>query len=74
MRDEPFFTVPQLPFAEYRASRHCTRTYTPHMQRCFSIGAIERGEILYRLCAWIFRIEKFTGGMLAVFGLLLAFD
>jgi hypothetical protein len=40
----------------------------------FSIGEVERGEILYRLDARMFRIEKFSGGMLLIFGLLLALD
>jgi hypothetical protein len=31
-------------------------------------------RIKIRLDAWIFRIEKFAGGMLAIFGILLALD
>ncbi len=31
-------------------------------------------RIKTRLGVWIFRIEKFAGGMLAIFGILLALD
>jgi len=40
----------------------------------FSIGEVERGEILYRMDARMFKIKKFSGGMLTIFGLLLALD
>lgn len=49
MHQERFFTDPRLPFAECRASQQSSRTFKPHMHRCFSIGAVERGEILYRV-------------------------
>ncbi|WP_028317087.1 AraC family transcriptional regulator [Desulfobulbus elongatus] len=48
MADERFFADPRLSFAEGRFSRQSTRTFKPHMHRCFSIGAVEEGEILYR--------------------------
>jgi AraC-like DNA-binding protein len=49
MPQERFFTDPRLPFAECRSSRQSTRTFKPHMHQCFSIGAVEQGEILYRV-------------------------
>jgi AraC-like DNA-binding protein len=49
MHEERFFTDPRLPFAECRASQHSARTFKLHMHQCFSIGAVEQGEILYRL-------------------------
>lgn len=49
MHQERFFTDPRLSFAECRASQQSSRTFKPHMHRCFSIGAVERGEILFRV-------------------------
>jgi len=49
MPQERFFTDPRLPFAEGRSSRQSSRTFKPHMHRCFSIGAVEEGEIRYRV-------------------------
>lgn len=46
---ERFFRDARLPFAEWRHSTNSTRTYKPHMHRCFSIGAVDRGKIHYRL-------------------------
>ncbi|WP_319587584.1 hypothetical protein [uncultured Desulfobulbus sp.] len=51
MHEERFFTDSRLPFFECRTSQDSTRTYTPPMHRSFSIGAVERGEILYRVAA-----------------------
>lgn len=53
---ERFFTDPRLPFVECRHSTDSTRTFKPHMHRCFSLGAVGRGEILYRLEDQSFRL------------------
>jgi len=47
--EEHFFADPRLPFVEGRFSRHSARTFKPHMHRCFSIGAVEAGQILYQV-------------------------
>lgn len=49
MRQERFFTDPRLPFVECRVSQASVRTFKPHIHGCFSIGAVTRGEILYRV-------------------------
>jgi len=56
MHEERFFKDPRLPFAECRHSTNSTRTFKPHMHRCFSIGAVDRGEIRYRLEEQTFRL------------------
>lgn len=49
MHEERFFSDPRMPYAECRCSRHSSSTFKPHMHRCFSIGAVLEGEILYRV-------------------------
>ncbi len=61
MHQERFFADPRLPFAECRASQQSSRTFKPHMHRCFSIGAVERGEILFRVDERRYRLRP--GGL-----------
>lgn len=46
---ERFFNDNRLPFAEARFSTGSTSPFKPHMHRTFSIGAVSRGEVLYRV-------------------------
>lgn len=47
MRSERFFKNDLLPFAEVRYSRDSTLPFKPHMHHTLSIGAVDRGEVLY---------------------------
>jgi AraC-like DNA-binding protein len=47
MRKENFFTCDDLPFAEARFSAGSTAAFKQHMHRTFSIGGIDKGEVLY---------------------------
>lgn len=49
MSEERFWKHPDLPFAECRYSKDSDRHYVAHMHRTFSIGAIGRGEVAYRI-------------------------
>ncbi len=49
MKDELFFKYPSLPFAECRYSKNSGRSYKPHMHKTFSVGAIDHGEVVYRV-------------------------
>ncbi len=49
MSEERFWKHPDLPFAECRYSKDSDRHYVAHMHRTFSIGAIGRGEVVYRI-------------------------
>ena len=46
---ERFFADARLPHVEGRWSRHSSRSFKPHMHRCFSIGTVEQGEISYQV-------------------------
>lgn len=47
MRNERFFKNDLLPFAEVRYSRDSTAPFKPHMHHALSIGAVDRGTVLY---------------------------
>ena len=47
MRSEHFFKNPRLPFAELRYSRESTAAFKPHMHHTLSIGAVDKGEVVY---------------------------
>lgn len=49
MRSERFFQADRLPFAEVRYSRGSTEPFNPHLHRTLTIGAIDQGEVLYRV-------------------------
>lgn len=49
MHDERFFRHELLPFVEARYSRHSSAPFKPHLHRAFSIGAVDRGEVLYQV-------------------------
>jgi AraC-like DNA-binding protein len=49
MSRERFFKHPELPFAECRYSSGSERRYKLHMHKTFCVGAIDRGEVLYRV-------------------------
>ncbi len=44
-----FFKHPGLPFVECRRSIDSGRQYKPHLHRSFCIGAIDRGEVIFRV-------------------------
>ncbi len=48
MKDEHFLKQ-TLPFAECRYSTNSGRHYKPHMHKTFSIGAIDKGEVVYQV-------------------------
>lgn len=49
MRDEHFIKHSALPFAECRYSENSERSYKPHMHQTFSVGAVEQGDVIYRV-------------------------
>lgn len=49
MNRELFHRNPALPFAECRYSTNSGRHYKPHMHPGFSIGAIDKGEVIYQV-------------------------
>ena len=49
MRKERFYKTSQLPFAELRYSKSSAASFKPHMHQTLSIGAVEEGEVLYRV-------------------------
>ncbi len=54
---ECFFADPRLPYVEGRLSRQSSRTFKPHMHRCFSIGTVEQGEITYQVEQQHYRLK-----------------
>lgn len=44
-----FFKDSRLPFAEGRYSQGTRREFKPHMHQAFSIGAVDQGEVCYRV-------------------------
>ena len=44
-----FFKHPELPFVECRYSTNSRQHYKPHMHKAFCIGAIDQGEVIYRI-------------------------
>ncbi len=63
MRDEHFFKHPGLPFAECRYSKNSGRSYKRHMHKAFSIGAVDKGEVV---CQVEDRAVKLKPGSLAL--------
>ncbi len=49
MNDEKFFRHPSLPFAECRYSKNSGRHFKSHIHQTFSVGAIDRGEVIYQV-------------------------
>jgi len=49
MNDQNFFKHPAMPFAECRYSENSGRHYKSHMHQTFSVGAINRGEVIYQV-------------------------
>jgi len=49
MRSERFFKDALLPFAEVRYSRDSNVSFKPHLHRTLSIGAVDRGRVLYQV-------------------------
>lgn len=47
MRTNQFYKYPKLPFAECRHSTESASHYKAHMHKTFSIGAIDKGEVIY---------------------------
>jgi hypothetical protein len=47
MQRDTFQRDRSLPFAECRYSESSQACFKPHMHRTFSIGAVEKGEVLY---------------------------
>jgi AraC-like DNA-binding protein len=46
---ELFFKYKALPFIECRYSTNSGKHYKPHMHSTFSVGAIDKGEVLYKV-------------------------
>jgi AraC-like DNA-binding protein len=63
MSRERFFKHPSLPYAECRCSRESERRYKPHMHKTYCIGAIDEGEVVYRVGE---RTESLRPGSLAL--------
>ena len=49
MNNQYFIKHPALPFAEFRRSKNSGRHYKLHIHKTFSIGAIDRGEVIYTI-------------------------
>lgn len=49
MQNEKFFRDDLLPFAEVRYSQGSKRPFKPHLHRTLSIGAVDRGRVLYQV-------------------------
>ncbi len=49
MRDDKFFKSPLLPFAELRYSRASNASFKPHMHQSLSIGAVDKGSVIYSI-------------------------
>ncbi len=49
MNRETFFKDERLPFAEGRYSQDSRRLFKPHMHRRFSIGAVDAGDVIFRV-------------------------
>jgi AraC-like DNA-binding protein len=49
MSDKDFIKYTALPFAEIRYSKNSGRQYKPHMHKTFSVGAINQGDVIYRI-------------------------
>ena len=49
MNRESFFKDARLPFAEGRYSLNSRRVFKPHMHRRFSIGAVDAGDVIFRV-------------------------
>jgi AraC-like DNA-binding protein len=62
---ERFFMHPDIPHAEVRCSRESERRYRPHIHSTYCIGAIDEGEVAYRVGG---RVEALRKGSLAVIG------
>ena len=62
MSDEHFIKK-VLPFAECRYSKNSGRHYKSHMHKTFSVGAIDRGEVVYQIEG---KIEKLKPGSCAL--------
>ncbi len=62
MIDKHFLKHP-LPFAECLYSRNSGRHYKSHMHKTFSVGAIDQGEVIYRVEG---KIAKLQPGSLAL--------
>ena len=49
MNRENFFKDARLPFAEGRYSLNSRRVFKPHMHRRFSVGAVDAGNVIFRV-------------------------
>jgi len=49
MNAKDFIKYTTLPFAEVRYAKNSNRHYKSHLHRNFSVGAIEQGEVIYRI-------------------------
>ncbi len=47
--NEFFYKDERLPFVEIRYSKNSSKHYKEHLHETFSIGAIDRGEVLYKV-------------------------
>jgi AraC-like DNA-binding protein len=63
MSRERFFKSPELPFAECRCSSRSERRYKPHIHKAFCVGAVDQGEVSYRVGD---RVERLRPGSLAL--------
>jgi AraC-like DNA-binding protein len=63
MNNDRFFKHPNLPFVECRYSTNSGRHYKSHMHKTFSVGAIDRGEVIYQVEG---KTAKLTPGSLAL--------
>jgi AraC-like DNA-binding protein len=63
MGKEQFFKDSRMPFAECRFSRGSSGRFKPHMHKTFSVGAVDRGEVLYRVGSQESRLKR---GSLAI--------
>ncbi len=51
MGKEQFFKDSRMPFAECRYSVSSVQNFKPHMHKTFSVGAVDRGEVVYTVGA-----------------------
>lgn len=49
MSNERFFKNQNLPFVEGRHAQHSSRLFKPHMHRRFSVGAVSKGSLYFRI-------------------------
>lgn len=57
MNRERFFKDDRLPFVEGRYSEDSQRQFKPHMHRSFSVGAVDQGDVFYRVADQVVHLK-----------------